>query len=76
MTGAGGFWAELQAAGLVETLEQWRDLDWRPTVAESEREPVLCGECSPDMGVWFDEWPDALADIPDHDRIRCERCQA
>ena len=35
---------------------------------------VLCGDCSDDMGIFFDEWPDALQDIPEKDRIPCAQC--
>jgi hypothetical protein len=42
----------------------------------ADDDAVLCGDCSDDMGVVLDEWPDALADIPDHDRVRCELCGA
>jgi ribosomal protein S27AE len=39
-----------------------------------EEERLLCGECSDDMGVVFDEWPSALDDLPASDRIPCSKC--
>lgn len=41
-----------------------------------EDEMILCGDCSDDMGTALDEWPDALADLADEDRLRCEMCGA
>lgn len=41
-----------------------------------EDEMILCGDCSDDMGIALDEWPDALATFADEDRLRCEKCGA
>jgi len=44
-------------------MDEWND----------NEDEILCGDCSDDMGVAFDEWPDAQ-ELPD--RLKCDKCGA
>jgi hypothetical protein len=67
---------EVKAAGrLRHFCATWDEVRANPWSVSLDDE-VLCGECSDDMGVTFDEWPSALEDIPESDRLKCERCNA
>lgn len=63
----GGFFTIRATVRFLRILDH---LDFSPW---PEDDPILCGQCSDDMGVVFDTWHDA-ADIDPASRIYCDRC--
>lgn len=61
---------------MERTIETWRRREDPVDEHEHDEDAILCGDCSDDMGVALDEWPDALAELADEDRLRCEKCGA